>query len=538
MKKLKYILAGSAFLLFFGRAEAQKEVSSYNGESQISDQISVTLKDGFYAPAGSNLRVFTGKSYQVCNPFSAAASTNQNYISTKVFKRPGITELNMNQALSTCEVNQTIQYFDGLGRPLQTVQVQASPGFKDIVQPVTYDAFGREAVKYLPYAENESANGSYRAIALVKQADFYSPVTGWDAAVNKTEKPFSVTVFEPSPLNRVQRQGFPGLDWQPATTGDDHTVKTVYGTNVANEVKLWTVSGNTASATTYSAGKLYKTILKDENWRETDLKAGTTEEFKDFEGRVVLKRVWETNAKSLSTYYVYDDLGNLRYVLPPAVNENSDRGTEINSFDENLPAFNDFIYGYHYDGRKRVTEKKVPGKGWEYLIYNQLDQVVMNQDAVQREKSPQHWNFTKYDAFGRVVLTGRYVDALHTEAHTNFREYFQGQANSAAAYEERDASNTSTSYSNNAFPQNGVADYYAQNYYDDYDFPQNTFGPPSASQASAGRVKGLLTGSKVKNLGDGAMLLTVNYYDLDGRVVQVKSDNHRGGKDIVDNTYS
>ncbi|SES26626.1 hypothetical protein [Pedobacter rhizosphaerae] len=34
------------------------------------------------------------------------------------------------------------------------------------------------------------------------------------------------------------------------------------------------------------------------------------------------------------------------------------------------------------------------------------------------------------------------------------------------------------------------------------------------------------------------MLLTVNYYDLEGRVVQTKSDNHRGGKDIVDNTYS
>ncbi|CAH0313175.1 tRNA nuclease WapA [Pedobacter sp. Bi36] len=34
------------------------------------------------------------------------------------------------------------------------------------------------------------------------------------------------------------------------------------------------------------------------------------------------------------------------------------------------------------------------------------------------------------------------------------------------------------------------------------------------------------------------MLLTVNYYDLEGRVVQRKSDHHMNGTDVVDNTYN
>ncbi|PIG97141.1 hypothetical protein CS542_07780 [Pedobacter sp. IW39] len=80
------------------------------------------------------------------------------------------------------------------------------------------------------------------------------------------------------------------------------------------------VSADGASGTTnYTAGKLYKTTAKDENWKAADLKAGTTDEYKIL--KVVLKRIWESDTRSLSTYYVYDDLGNLRYV-PPAVNEN------------------------------------------------------------------------------------------------------------------------------------------------------------------------------------------------------------------------
>ena len=537
---LKYFYA-AAFLLFCGRSSAQKVVSVYNGESEISAPLSVKLIDGFHTTGP--VRIFTtGLSYVNCVPFVSAASSSQNYISTRVFKQPGIDPNNLS-GRSICEVNETIQYFDGLGRPLQTVQVQGSPGFKDLVQPVAYDAFGREQFKYQPYAAQTGTTGNYRSGAFADQLAFYNNPP---AGVKATAYPFAETMFEASPLNRVQQQGAPGESWQ---ISGGHTLKTDYGTNIQDEVKLWTInnSDNGASSGVYLPGKLYKTTSRDENWKSTDLKAGTTDEFKDFEGRVVLKRVWESNTKSLSTYYVYDDLGNLRYVLPPAVNENGQAA--LSSFDETLAVFDQFIYGYRYDGRRRLVEKKIPGKGWEFMVYNKLDQLVMSQDANQRNKSPQEWLYSKYDAFGRIVATGIYPQAgtsadngtvpLRTSKNalqTTLDNQVQLMANgdvSISLWESRPGAD----YDGKSFPQTG-GNLLTVNYYDNYDFTGNSFGPPKGSQAPAARTKSLLTGTKVKNLGSGTMLLTVNYYDLEGRVVQSKSDHHLNGTDVLDNTYN
>ncbi|MBB6236402.1 RHS repeat-associated protein [Pedobacter sp. AK013] len=459
--------------------------------------------------------------------FAQTPSSNQNYVVESTVRAAGHKTVSSLVGYPVDSINRKIQYFDGLGRPLQTVQVQGSPGFKDIVQPVAYDAFGREAIKYQPYAAQSGTTGNYRTAALADQLSFYNSPT---AGIKATGYPFAETVFEASPLNRVLQQGAPGADWQISA---GHALKTEYGTNTQDEVKLWIVNnaGNGADAGVYQAGKLYKTILKDENWKSADLKAGTTEEFKDFEGRVVLKRVWETDSKSLSTYYVYDDLGNLRYVLPPAVNENGQ--ATLNSFDESQTVFDQFIYGYRYDGRKRLVEKKIPGKGWEFMVYNKLDQVTHTQDANQRAAS--QWSWIKYDAFGRVVLTG--VENGQGISRIDMQNYNDGVT---AQWEDRSTAYPE-GYTRNTHPSAGEDNtniiFHTINYYDNYDFP-DSFGQPGTGQAPAARTKSLLTGTKVKNLGTGAMLLTVNYYDLEGRIIQSKSSNHLNGTDVVDNTWN
>jgi len=65
-----------------------------------------------------------------------------------------------------------------------------------------------------------------------------------------------------------------------------------------------------------------------------------------------------------------------RFVLPPAAK--GDLAT-LSATNLNL-----FCYQYRYDADQRLIEKKIPGKGWDYLVYNQMDQVVLSQDSVQR----------------------------------------------------------------------------------------------------------------------------------------------------------
>ncbi|KIO77238.1 hypothetical protein TH53_10330 [Pedobacter lusitanus] len=509
--------------LFFGinssSAQQDTTLNVYTGQSEITASRRITLSSGFYIPSGKKVRIFIVPNSQTCIPLASNPSNDQNYISTRVFKIPKVlTDKDANSnARSTCEVNQTIQYFDGLGRPLQTVLVQGSPGFADVVQPVIYDAFGRESIKYLPYAVT-SNGGTYRKDAIKGQSTFYN---GNQTGLTNTAFPFSQTSYEFSPLNRVTEMSAPGASWNLAS---GHTQKIEYGTNIANDVKLWTISGNGAKSTYYDAGKLYKTTTKDENWISTDLKAGTTDEYKDLAGRIVLKRNWESNTKSLSIYYVYDDQGNLNYVLPPAVNENG--LNTVNTFDESNDVYKQFIYGYHYDGRKRLIEKKVPGKGWESMVYNKLDQLVLRQDVNQQGKE---WIFTKYDAFGRVVSTGVCKD-------TGDRAALQAKVDSQNTFVEKRVA-TGIGYDNSSFPQ-VIDTYYVINYYDDYNFPGNTFGSATGDQVGAGRTMSLLTGTKVNTLGTKDTLLSVHYYDSEGRVVQTKSFNHLGGKDVVDNTYN
>ena len=522
--------------------------STYSGQSEITASGSITFTNGFTVPAGSDFRAYISASAN-CVPLGSAASASQNYVISNTVKRSGITLTSQLDVvnLNVCDLNQTIQYLDGLGRPLQTVTVKGSPSLKDLVQPVAYDAFGREATKYLPYADPGTANGSYKTNALTTGAGvlaFYNPAgssgTQQTNGMVRTAYPFSQTVFEPSPLNRVLEQGAPGLPWQPATTraGTGRTVVSDYGSNVgtgAEAVKLWVVTANGASCGTnvYLANKLYKTIVKDENW--TSGKIGTTEEYKDFEDHVVLKRIWETETVFLSTYYIYDDFGNLRYVVPPAVT--------ATAFTEAEAVFTQFIYGYKYDGRQRLVEKKIPGKDWEYLVYNKLDQVVLTQDGVQRGKANQSWTSTKYDAFGRVIMTG--IHTYGATANTSYRAAIQGLVDAQAnQWEIKDPAGIGYTITR-TYPTVALSPILSLQYYDDYAAP----GMPAAYNQSANaayskKLKGLPTASKVNILGTADMLWTVNYYDDEARVVKTYKQHYQSGAadpanyDEVSNVYN
>jgi RHS repeat-associated protein len=334
----------------------------------------------------------------------------------------------------------------------------------------------------------------------------------------------------------------PGATWQ---VNNGHDIRTTYGTNSSTEIRLWVVSGsrNGASYTYYPPGKLYATSITDEN-------NNTITEYKDFQGKLICKKTQSGPGTFLYTDYIYDSTGDLYYVLPPlpttpvAVNMPT-------SFSESDAVFLNFFYGYHYDGKHRLTEKKVPGKDWAFFVYNKLDQVILNQDPVQLTAGV--WIFTKYDAKGRVVLTGDYYSnqtrtSLQADADSFGNFFWEVYNNSAVNF----------GYSHTTFPDitaNANNKILAVNYYDNYDFISNSSVNPSPAIFAAPEIvtdtllqsgPGLLTGSVTLVVGSSPAkyLLNVDHYDNDGRLVKAISQTYISGTanalqyDIVENRYS
>jgi len=512
----KYLLSrlfvAIALVMVLSPAVAQRILNTpLTASLTVQDGTGIILAPGF-STNGFNFQALIGVPYVDVTP-----SSDKNYIISTTYNAATTSGV----VTKAADLHREIQYFDGLGRPMQSVSVQTSPTGKDIITPIRYDNFGRESTKYLPYA-GANNNGLFVSTDLTEQSTFYSGLING----NDGPKAFAITDFEPSPLNRVLRQGAPGAAWQP-DAAIDHTVKLAYGTNTAaDNVRMWTVNsdGSPASAIAYPANSLYKTTTWDENNNST-ADVNHTEEYKDKQGKVVLKKS-KNGTETLSTYYVYDDFELLRVVIPPLANGDGGNVTAV---------LNDLCYQYTYDARKRMTVKKLPGVDAVYLVYDQRDRLVATQDGVQRTKSPDEWIFTKYDALNRPIMTGVYkVTDGTTEATV------QATVNGSGIYSENRSSTTTYGYSSNSFPVAiSDADILTLTYYDTYGFPGSRIFDYSANKisdydegasiAEADRyyfkkVKGQVTGSRTKVLETTTFLTSTNYYDDHYRVIQTLRD--------------
>lgn len=484
---------------------------------------SIVLKPTTWIKSGSTFLATVNSDAYIPLNFS-----NENYVYTRKFQAAMTSAAGIS---SNSDVAESISYFDGLGRPMQNIAIKASPSKQDIATYIGYDGFGRQDKDYLPYLATIGAVASYRTGADASTNSYY--ISNYAADINSSApNPFSQKKFEDSPLNRVLLQGAPGSAW---AVNSGHEIKMEYLANIATDnVKLfiasttWNASsgiydislGNSAGNVFYEVNQLYKTVVKNENW--TSGTNNTTEEFKDKEGRVILKKTYGVSIVNQvpvntvhETYYVYDTFGNLTYVLPPKA-------------DGSITAvvLNDLCYQYKYDDQNRLVEKKLPGKDWEYIVYDKLDRPVLSQDANLRSASK--WLFTKYDAFSRPIYTGEYSNAAQTS-----RAAVQTLANGTSTiFENKQATaiainGTSINYSNNAFPNTGI-DLFTINYYDDYNSIDLDGGSAVVSYGITPitNAKGLNTCSKVRILGTSNWTTTVIYYDDKGRPVYNYSKNN------------
>ncbi|WP_109098386.1 DUF6443 domain-containing protein [Aquimarina sp. AU58] len=465
--------------------------------------------------------------------------SDKNYIHTTVPQVAlTIAEMENVNCSNINDINKTIEnvtYFDGLGRPIQERAIKASRDGKDIVTHIEYDGYGRQAKQYLPF-ESDSHIGAYKDVDVnIDINQYYKDTYASDfpgiTDLNQINA-YSESLFDGSPLNRVIKVGAPGTAWKANPSSDaDHAIKTDWYTNKANEVVYHKVVFANPSDTEkpslvqdgyYGANQLYITITQDENWTPADGNNHTTKEYKDKQGRVVLKRVFNTGSAH-DTYYVYDRFGKLTYVISPKVNV-ADGVSESE--------LSELCYQYHYDYRNRLIEKKVPGKGKECIVYNKLDQLILTQDA--NLKASNTWLFTKYDAFGRVTYTGKVTDNRERKA---IQQVVDGES---TLWEQRGAAamidGTTVYYSNEAFPKTNL-ELHTINYYDNYNFDLAGLTNPGTAYGKtiSDQTKTLPTGSKVRVLETLDWITTVTRYDNKSRPIYVASKNeYLNTTDIVE----
>lgn len=420
---------------------------------------------------------------------------------------------------------ETVQYLDGLGRPKQVISVKSTPSGQDMVLPIVYDQFGRKAKDYLP-VPIQSSNAGIQTSVTESTVNSYYGVTN----------AFSEKELESSPLSRIFQFASPGEEWK---MNSGNTVKYSYDANsTADQVKKYQVTttwdnvnqiyNSALSETTlYDENSLYKFSIKDEDNNEDIV-------FKDLYEHIVLIRK-NDGAHNIDTYYVYDSNDHLAYIIPPLASTSS---VVTQSMLDNL------CYQYRYDNKKRLVEKKIPGKGLEYMIYDKQDRLVLSQDAVLRTVdnnfTKRGWLFTKYDQLGRTVYTGFFANAAS-------RTVMQTALSNMASWNNEKRTTT-------PFTLNGMDIYYTKdsfptgsmmvlgvNYYDTYPpLPTDVSIPPyiitptqsvltQDAQNSSRSTKGFHTASYTKNIEDDNWTKDFVWYDTKGRAVGTYSVNHLGG---------
>jgi Domain of unknown function (DUF6443) len=448
------------------------------------------------------------------------------------------------------DVKQASQYFDGLGRPIQTVAKQASlitgTGItNDVVSSAVYDEFGRETYKYLPFVANNTGgnaslnDGKFKTNPFQQQAGFYDNANPNNPIKGQGETFFySQTNFEASPLDKPIKTFAQGNSWVGSKgAANERGVSQEFFANNSNDaVKIFTIDAASGSiplsTTNYNVGELYKSVLTNEHGKQVI-------EFKDKEGKIILKKVQIANSVSdgyigwYCTYYVYDDLGQLRFVLSPKATEAYLAGTALSTIADEL------CFRYEYDQRGRMIKKKVPGAGEVWMVYDARDRIVLTQDANMR--ALQKWMYTTYDALNRPIASGLITDPTNYNNHSFHLN---------AAYTSTNYPDVST-YTSEELSANFYDSYtWLVNYttpltntynttYDSYfTATSNTTWPYPQANIQNAQLKGVATGSRVKVIGTSTYLYSVIFYDEKGRPIQTQSTNVTGGVDVTTTQYT
>ena len=419
----------------------------------------------------------------------------------------------------------TSTYYDSFGCPVNVVAKGASTDSRDLTTMTEYDALDRTVKEWLS-VPCSVANGP------ISRRDFL----GKSSSEYDDSLAFRESQYELSPSAEAVRILQPGVAFckRPYTTSFVGNKQS----DAMYRCQRFVPSSDYTFRTlgSYADGELavVKTVDADNR---------TVLTFTDWKGNKVLERHVLDGSRGFTadTYYVYDALGKLRFVLPPALDGMKETGG--NSWDiRSCVPLRQYAYFYRYDDRMLLVEKKLPGADPVYYINDITGNAVFSQDGNLRKRN--RWNFSIPDRFGRTAVEGL-CDAPDAAAVEGMfvRVAKTDYANAASSI-------CGTGYSPNIVLQ--APSLLTADYYDDYRFLTirqfeglNRMGSRNARGLKTGTMTAVLepeyTPVSADNLkAEPSEICSVVSYDSEDRIACVETSNILGGKDrtVTEYTFS
>lgn len=319
-----------AFKANTGLVETITDENAQKAKYEYDDFLRLYKKHTRWDPTGQVYKVTSTYTYNfktVTNP--------DNYILEETVFADGTT------------TQKTREYYDWLGRPLQSMRVDYSPNAGKSIASLTsvYDNIGRSAKAYVPFETNS--------------ASYTAPTSA-----------YVENIYEASPLGRIEKTIFEDGNFTTYAYGANNSTDNVLNFTVATPTQY------------YPVNTLNKVTVTDEN-------NNVTINFVDKAGHTVLSRQF-ADGQTLETYYVYDNYNRLQYVLPPGVTSTT----------------SNLALAYGYDFKHRLYSERIADATVRYYFYDSRDLLTLVQDGNMRAENAQKYLFKKYDDYGREVKTG------------------------------------------------------------------------------------------------------------------------------------
>lgn len=460
---------------------------------------------------------------------------NVDRVFTPLTPRTTIPSFDVINSTHSILINTT--YNDGFGQPLMHISYD---NLKNIITPFD-NRQSKTIVSYLPYYK-PLPKAKFVLNPFQKVLEYYGGLyPGEDSTA------YSKTKVYASNGVTTSEEYEPGA----AFVGKQRSTKTsvhVYGSSEVSSAGSVMVleysAGSICYVNDYGAGQLLVTKMEDPH-------GGITLTYQNRSKQTVCKKVWNGSSSWLTTYYLYNEVGGITFIVTPKATAEI-----INEDCINSDLINKLCYAYEYDKDGNTVSKRVPGKqGKDIVVYDIRKRAVMTRSPLMATKN--QWYFTLYDKLNRPVVTGMYNGNL-SQSHWDSAAY----GYNASSYNAQQLEYWFTHHlGSNTYPDtlnNCVMHSYS--YYDNYlDTPANytTFDASYATHYRSGsemivpvpnyNVHGKLVATRVRILDEGIAnnfvnkwVTTVMFYDEQGRVIQTKVKNpwNTSTWDVSTNQYN